>query len=234
MLRGGFLEKTQAEDQARFWSRALHDLRSGLRRINISADRLEMELPEPGDEKLAEPLRGLRDGVLTIDRILTALGHYAAAGSPDSYSMAGIGGEGPLRNALSALRTRIESSGAVISSTPIPRVYGDRDRLSQLFTMVLENALLYSAPAQPRIEVSAFRSGEEVTVTVKDFGQGIAANYLPRVGEPFYRLHGSDIPGVGLGLATCRRILEAHGGRLNLRSEPHEFTEVCFTLRSAE
>jgi signal transduction histidine kinase len=221
------------EDEARFWSRALHDLRSGLRRINISADRLQLELPEPPDEKLLDPLRGVRDGVLTIDRILTALGHYAAAGSPTGYSMSGIGGDGPLRNALSALRSRIENSGAVISCSPIPRGYGDRDRLSQLFTMVLDNALLYSAPAVPRVEVTACQTGPDVTVTVKDHGQGIAANYLPRMFEPFYRLHGSDIPGVGLGLATCRRIVEAHGGKIEIRSALREFTEVSFTLRAA-
>ena len=82
----------------------------------------------------------------------------------------------------------------------------------------------------PRIRVSATRKEDEWEFIVEDNGIGIDPTYHQRIFEPFKRLHGREYAGTGLGLALCRRIVEAHGGRIGVESAPGQGSTFSFTL----
>jgi signal transduction histidine kinase len=104
---------------------------------------------------------------------------------------------------------------------PLPRVHGDRDRLRQLLLNLLTNAIKYTV-AGDEVEVLAGSDDGSVRVTVRDHGPGIPAEQQNLVFEKFGRVNtgGRSKPGAGLGLFIARSIAEAHGGSLDLSSEP--------------
>ncbi len=114
--------------------------------------------------------------------------------------------------------------------------WADRDRVNQVIRNVLDNATKYS-PQGSAIAVSVLRDGHYVRVTVSDEGIGIPPDQRELVFERFYRIHTAftdSIPGTGLGLATCRAIVEAHGGKIWIQAHeddrPFPGTTVVFTL----
>ena len=118
---------------------------------------------------------------------------------------------------------------------PAPsQIRGDADRLRQLFFNLLDNAIKYT-PSGGTVTVRGESPNGQARVIVTDTGIGIPAEHLPRVFDRFYRVDPSRSPesdGTGLGLAICRSIAEAHGGRLDLHSEPGGGTRVTLALPS--
>jgi signal transduction histidine kinase len=109
-------------------------------------------------------------------------------------------------------------------------VVADRQYMRQVVTNLLANASKYS-PEKTAIHVTAERAGEQIRVTVEDSGPGIAREQLAGLFERFYRIrHNSDEPGVGLGLAIAKGIVEAHRGQIGVESEVGKGTKVWFTL----
>jgi len=115
----------------------------------------------------------------------------------------------------------------------LPRVGGDGDRLAQVFTNLLDNAIEHT-PAGGAITVTARAADGGVRVAVRDTGEGIPAADLPRVFERFYQVDKSRQrgrrAGMGLGLAICQQIVEAHGGTLRLESEEGRGTTATVWL----
>ncbi len=105
----------------------------------------------------------------------------------------------------------------------LPNIIGDGDRLAQVFTNLVDNALKYT-PADGEVQIRGRQIGDRVEVSVADSGPGIPPAELPRIFERFYQLdksrRGGSGRGVGLGLAIAHEIVEAHGGSLQARSEP--------------
>jgi signal transduction histidine kinase len=110
-------------------------------------------------------------------------------------------------------------------------VYGDRARLTQALANLVDNAVKYT-PSGGRITVSAASSDSEVSVEVADTGIGIAEDELPRIWERLFRGDRSRSErGLGLGLSLVRAIVEAHGGRVDVRSEPGRGSTFTVFLR---
>ncbi|HET9035474.1 MAG TPA: HAMP domain-containing sensor histidine kinase, partial [Myxococcaceae bacterium] len=135
--------------------------------------------------------------------------------------------------AVDAFRTDAQRAGLVLDwqdpTGPVP-VTGDDHRLGQVAANLLENALKY---ANSRIEVRTGADGTWSRLTVTDDGPGIAPEDLPHVFTPFFRADRSrsrSTGGFGLGLALARSIAEAHGGRLELRSDPGSGTRASLVL----
>jgi signal transduction histidine kinase len=101
---------------------------------------------------------------------------------------------------------------------PLPPVRGDRERLRQVLTNLLDNAVKYS-PADGQVDVEAFAENGRINVSVSDHGPGIAAEHQPMIFEKFGRVTGEHSkPGTGLGLFIARSIAQAHGGKLEVDS----------------
>jgi signal transduction histidine kinase len=116
----------------------------------------------------------------------------------------------------------------------LPVVMGDEDQLVQLFQNLIANAIKFRSGPGPRIVVSAEAEDGYWRFSVQDNGIGIGKDYFDRIFVMFQRLHSrSAYPGTGIGLAICKKIVERHGGRIWVESEPGQGTVFKFTLPRA-
>ncbi len=114
----------------------------------------------------------------------------------------------------------------------LPAFYADGDRIAQVLTNLVNNAVKFS-PAQTTITVSAACTGEQVQIDVTDQGPGIAPADRARIFEPFQQIGNQSInhaEGAGLGLAICKGLVEAHGGRIWVQDRSGPGTTMSFTL----
>ena len=136
-----------------------------------------------------------------------------------------------LETALSNLHVAIEESRATVTHDPLPTVLGDATQLTQLFQNLLGNAVKFRGTSPPRVHVSARRRSGEWILGVQDNGIGIDPKDMGRLFQIFQRLHARDeYPGTGIGLAVCKKIVERHGGRIWIESEPGRGSMFYFTL----
>lgn len=143
-------------------------------------------------------------------------------------------------HAVDKLQPLAQTGGLTLVLHSLPGVWvtADRDRLEQVLTNLIDNALKYT-PAGGRVEVSVTLEHDDVAVAVSDTGRGIRPEDVPHVFERFYRADrsrtrgpsiGAASGGTGLGLAITKHIVEAHGGRIGVRSQLDEGTTFTFTL----
>ena len=111
----------------------------------------------------------------------------------------------------------------------LPPVLADRDRLLQVFSNLLGNALKFT-PAGGEIRVGARVEDEQVLFYVRDTGPGIPTELLAHIFDRFWQANRTDRRGAGLGLSIARGIVEAHGGRLQVESEPGRGSTFSFTV----
>ncbi|MBN1963861.1 MAG: GHKL domain-containing protein, partial [Anaerolineae bacterium] len=137
-----------------------------------------------------------------------------------------------LANVLIGLGPAIADAGATITHDPLPTIMADEGQMAQLLQNLLGNAIKFAREGtSPQVHVSAEARDEEWVFTVQDNGIGIEAQYFERIFIIFQRLHGkTEYSGTGIGLAICKRIIERHGGRIWLESEPGLGSTFTFTL----
>jgi chemotaxis family two-component system sensor kinase Cph1 len=139
-----------------------------------------------------------------------------------------------VRLALTSLEREVRETGAVITYDRLPRVVGDRDRLTSLFRHLIDNALKYRGAEAPQIEIQAQQDQGNWLFSIRDNGIGIDPKYWAGIFAPFRRLHGSEISGVGLGLAICTKILDAHRGTIRIESTVGRGTTFFFTIPAGD
>jgi signal transduction histidine kinase len=106
-----------------------------------------------------------------------------------------------------------------IAKTELPVVMGDSVVLTQLYQNLLGNALKFTADKPPVLRLTCERDGDDWILGVRDNGIGIAKEQSEKIFAPFKRLHGrGEFAGTGIGLATCRKAVERHGGRIFVES----------------
>ena len=116
----------------------------------------------------------------------------------------------------------------------LPAVHADPTLIGVVVANLISNAVKYTAPRpEAVIEITAKRDGHDVIVAVRDNGVGFDMKYADKLFGVFQRLHGDEFPGAGIGLATVKRIVERHGGRIWFESAPGEGTTFFFTLAAA-
>lgn len=225
--------KRLAESNAeleQFASIAAHDLQEPLRTIagasHLLKEQFGSQLGPEGQEQIEDLLQGAR----RMQLLLNALREYARAGIP-AQPLQPIALESALHNAMENLRTLLDSSGARLTSEPLPSVPGDEVRLTQVFQNLISNAVKFRGPEPPRIHVAAQVRNLEWEISVSDNGIGIAPKHFQRLFVIFQKLHPRDkFPGMGVGLAICKKIVEQHGGDIWVESSPGQGSIFRFTL----
>jgi signal transduction histidine kinase len=147
--------------------------------------------------------------------LITALLKYGQVGGGTLRERQPVDFEDILRLAKMNLAESARASGAVITHDLLPTVSADADQMTQLMQNLIGNSIKYRrANEPPRVHISASLEDHFWTFSVKDNGEGFQPEEADLIFGAFKRLHGRDVPGTGIGLALCRRIVEHHGGRI--------------------
>ncbi len=206
-----------------------HDLREPLRNV-LNFSQLLLRAVKSGSEVDAQAsIAYIVESVQRMEMLLNDLLAYShAAGSDDETTAVDM--NEALQCALDNLKAAIAESGAVVTSDDLPSVTGHNAQIVQIFQNLISNAIKYRSDAPPRVDIRAQMEDHEWIFSVRDNGIGIHPQYQESIFGLFKRLHGREIPGTGMGLAICSKIIERHGGRLWVRSQPGEGAEFFFSL----
>ena len=221
-------------DLQQFASIASHDLQEPLRNMAICSELLVRNYSHVLDENGRQLVDLICSGAKSGQALTQALLSYARAAESSSGPLVPVSLEQPLGRALKNLKTVIAESNAVITHDALPVVVGDSIQLAQLLQNLIHNAIKYRGHTAPQIHISSQKRQKEWVIGVHDNGVGIPEAHRERIFEPFRRLHNPKVAGSGLGLATCKRIVQRHEGRIWVESEPGSGSVFFFTLRSPE
>jgi len=207
-----------------------HDLSEPLRTITSFLQLLNRRLQGTLDAKAVEYLAFVEEGAQRLRHLLADLLAYTRAGE-ESQEVAAVDGNALLARVLTDLQLAIAESGATITHAPLPTVMGDATRLGQVMQNLIGNALKFRGPTPPQIDVSAQRDGKQWRFRVRDNGIGIDPAHAGWLFQVFRRLHTrQEYPGTGIGLAICKKIVEGHGGRIWVESQPGAGAIFYFTI----
>lgn len=218
------------EDLKQFAYAASHDFREPLRAIASYTQLLELRYGKQLDQSAHEFMKQVVTSAHHMNTLIDGLMSYSRVSSVDALANGRVGLEGVFAGVMLKLDEQVRNTGATIQPGPLPEVPGEEQSLHRLFYELIVNALLYRGEQAPRIEISVKEAGQFWEFAVADNGMGIDAAYHDRIFGLFKRLHGRNIPGIGLGLAICRKIVERHGGAIWVESEAGHGATFRFTL----
>ncbi|MBN1455076.1 MAG: PAS domain S-box protein [Methanomicrobia archaeon] len=227
------LERSNAELQ-QFAYVASHDLQEPLRMISSYLQLLERRYKGRLDADADDFIFYAVDGAKRMQALINDLLAYSRVqtrGKPFEPTDA----EQVLNLTLKNLQPAIEESNAKITHDPLPTVIVDEVQLVQVFQNLIGNAIKFRGDEPPRIHISAEKGANEWLFSVSDNGIGIEPQYTDKIFGIFQRLHSAqDYPGTGIGLAVCKRIVERHGGRIWVDSEPGKGSTFYFAIPITE
>ena len=209
---------------------ASHDLQEPLRMVasytQLLSKRYKGKLDADADEFIAFAV----DGATRMRRLINALLELSRVGTRGKDFEA-TDCETIYDRTLVNLQGLVEESGAVVTHDRLPTVMGDVTQLGQLFQNLIANAIKFRGDEQLTVHVGAEQRNGHWEFCVRDNGIGIDPEYAERIFVVFQRLHGKgDRPGTGIGLSICKKIVELHGGRIWVKSQPDEGAAFYFTL----
>jgi light-regulated signal transduction histidine kinase (bacteriophytochrome) len=219
----------------RFAHSAAHDLQEPLRGIRTYSERVLAVNRDQLDPTSFRLMEYVVDSAARMQDLIRAILDYASSGKQDADERAPVDLRKAVDAALIHLRSSIEESGARIDIGDLPVIEGIERDFVRIFQNLIGNGLKYRRETAPVISVSAVcPPGGQWIVSVADNGIGIDPKYHQRIFETFQRVHSrSKYEGTGLGLATCKRIVQQYGGRMWVESEPDKGATFRFTLPEA-
>jgi signal transduction histidine kinase len=225
--QGHLLERSNA-DLRQFAYMVSHDLREPLRTVSCFADLLARKYPSYLDEDADDYIRAITSGVRRMAALIDGVLAYSRVDADSERACADTGEA--LRSALANLTPTMEESQTVVTHDPLPLVRANEVQLVMVFQNLIANAIKYRSQESPRIHVAAQQEHDAWVFSVRDNGIGIQPQYVNEVFVLFKRLHGPDRAGAGIGLATSKKIVERHGGRIWVESQPGFGSTFFFTI----
>ncbi|MGC3982141.1 MAG: ATP-binding protein [Steroidobacteraceae bacterium] len=217
-------------DLQRFIYILSHDLREPVNTIMNFSGLLREQFVDHEDEQVHRFLDFVYKGGDRMRNLLEDLLKYVRVDSNQPARVA-VSLDAMFQEVSQDLSAILQRTGTQLSCEPLPVVHGDPIMLRVLLQNLIENAIKFVAPdVVPRIQITAMIEADAWRLTVTDNGVGVRDEHRELIFELFKRLHSrKHYEGTGLGLATCRRIAELHGGRIWVTSAPHQGS--CFHVQ---
>jgi NtrC-family two-component system sensor histidine kinase KinB len=218
--------------KSEFISTASHELRTPLTSVQMGVHLLlEGTLGELTDNQ-SEVLQACRQDCERLDKLMRDLLDLSKIEAGESKpQLAPVRARELIVAAVKELRPRVEAKNLelhVDAPVDLPSVEVDRTQIERVLSNLVINAIRYTRNGE--IKISAERRNDHVAVSVSDTGSGIPSGYLARIFDKFVQVPGAQAGGAGLGLAISKSLVEAHGGRISVRSEMGRGTTFTFTL----
>ncbi len=222
------LARSNAE-LAQFAYVATHDLQEPLRAVTSCVKLLKKRYAGRLDARADEYIAHAVDGTKRMHALINDLLTYSQINA--NQSPVPVDCTALLDNVLTDLTMSITESAAVVIREPLPTVNGIPSQLMQLFQNLISNALKFREERPPEIRIGAVLTAGEWLFSVADNGIGMEPQYCERVFRVFQRLHTrTEYPGTGIGLAICKKVVEQHGGRIWVESQPDHGSTFYFTI----
>ncbi|MBI2810535.1 MAG: PAS domain-containing protein [Candidatus Melainabacteria bacterium] len=215
----------------RFASVAAHDLQEPLRSVTGFVDLLAEETETELNENCIHYMKRIKAAVARMRNLINDLLAYSRIQSvPHEFTP--VDCNKVLEKCLDNLNASITESEAIVESSDLPTVSADASQLAQLLQNLIGNALKFATKDQhPHIQIAARREAQWWIFSVRDNGIGVEMQFAERIFVLFQKLHASTAySGTGMGLAICKRIVEGHGGRIWMESEPGVGSTFLFSL----
>lgn len=225
------IERKKAEETAdrlrqinnnleQFAHTASHDLQAPLRTISGMIYLLEKKNYIDPDSEAEELFSLIKRNAEQMALMVKGLLEYSRVGSGMS-DLKTVSVNKICRKTMEMLSDDIEKTGAEFHISDLPDIQGSEPQLVRLFQNLFENAMKYRSDAEPVIEITMNETQDSYHLRVKDNGVGFEDDKTDEIFSFMNRLHtDKNIPGSGIGLTTCKRIMENHGGTITAESEP--------------
>ena len=209
---------------------ASHDLQEPLRMVTGYMDLLEAKYKDRLDKDADEFIAFAVDGARRMQRLISDLLAYSRVGTRGKEFQP-VSMQAAFDRAVADLWGVIRDSGADITHDPLPVVWADETQMAQVLLNLFNNAIKFRSDSPPRIHVGVQKEEGHWLFSVRDNGIGIEPRNYERIFLIFQRLHTQQkYPGSGIGLSICKKIIERHGGRIYLESQPGKGSTFFFTL----
>ena len=242
LLEGRVAERTAALEQnavelsrsnnelRQFVHVASHDLREPLRMINSFVQLLKEAAGDKLGPEANEYMQFAMEGAQRIQKLIDDLMSYTKLGA-QSKSLQKVDLNGIFQEAMFNLQMAAEENKAEIVCDSLPEVVADPTQMVLLFQNLLGNGIKFRGMDHPKVHLAVRREGDHWLFSVADNGIGIDPQYFEKIFVVFQRLHSrNEYPGTGIGLALCKKIVELHGGKIWVESEPGKGSVFRFTL----
>lgn len=212
---------------------ASHDLKSPLRTIASFAQLLERRYQAELDEEGKEFIHFIVSGVNQMSDVIQGLLQYAQIGN-DAELAECLDLNEIMEKIKLHLQADIEKHKVKFITDQLPRISGNKVGVIQLFQNLIDNAIKFRGASAPLIKISCrhLEEAQQWEFRLTDNGVGMSEEFQEKVFLPFQRLSGKKIPGLGIGLAICHKVVKLHHGRIRFESEPGVGTSFIFTLSS--
>ncbi|NNE29465.1 MAG: hypothetical protein HKN16_07500 [Saprospiraceae bacterium] len=219
-------------DLQQFASVASHDLREPLRMINSYTKLLSRRYASSFDASGKEFMHFITDAATRMDRLLVDLLEYSRAEKRNERTQ-WVSSVDLVDNALANLKLKIHQKGVSVNyeKSHLPKLYVNKSGMVQLFQNLISNAVKFSDTESPEVIIDCAKRGHYYKFSVKDNGIGIEDNQQEKIFDMFTRLHSSqEFEGSGIGLATCKKIVERQGGEIWVESKKGQGSTFYFTI----
>jgi PAS domain S-box-containing protein len=226
------LQRSNAELE-QFAYVASHDLQEPLRAVAGMVQLLGQRYKGKLDERADEYINHAVEASGRMQNLINDLLEYSRVGRINRMLVPSDLGR-CLEMALANLNAAIQETGARVTYDPLPTAMADTGQITQVFQNLISNAIKFRSLQPVAIHIEAVKMGDMWQLAVRDNGIGIEPQYFERIFQIFQRLHTRrEYPGTGIGLALCKKIIEHHGGKIWIESQPGNGSTFYFTLRSS-